>query len=162
MRKRLKTHDMLRQWDVGDATNLNLFLCPFCKMVPDSHNHLFFECSFPSQVWSLVRSRAGMDGIGPIWDDIVDWIKPLSTKRSIVSVVARLVLAATTYFIWQERNFRLFQNQSRKVAQVRDIIVHNVRLKLLTFRFKKMNSVVLLLDTWNVSDVFAEGLNTTT
>ncbi|GJV90866.1 hypothetical protein Tco_1538679 [Tanacetum coccineum] len=109
---KLKTHDMLRQWDVGDATKLNLFLCPFCKLVSNSHNHLFLECLFPLQVWYMVCSRAGMDGIDPIWDDIVDWIKPLSTKRSVFSVVARLVL---------ERNLRLFHLPREKPSLISEL-----------------------------------------
>ncbi|GJZ88898.1 putative reverse transcriptase domain, reverse transcriptase zinc-binding domain protein [Tanacetum coccineum] len=42
----LKTQDTLRQWDVSPTTDLNLLRCPLCDLVPDSHSHLFFECSF--------------------------------------------------------------------------------------------------------------------
>ncbi|GJW85151.1 FAR1 DNA binding domain, zinc finger, SWIM-type, MULE transposase domain containing protein [Tanacetum coccineum] len=48
-----------------------------------------------NEVWYVVRSRADMDDLGLLWDDIVDWSKTLSSKGSIVSIVARLVLAAT-------------------------------------------------------------------
>lgn len=57
--------DTLRHWDVGAATNPNLFLCSFCKLIPDSHDHVFFECSFPSQVWNMVRVMAAMDDVAP-------------------------------------------------------------------------------------------------
>ncbi|GJX55826.1 reverse transcriptase domain, reverse transcriptase zinc-binding domain protein [Tanacetum coccineum] len=40
MRRRLKTHDRMRQWDVGNDVDLNLLRCPLCKTEPDSHNHL--------------------------------------------------------------------------------------------------------------------------
>ncbi|GJS82746.1 hypothetical protein Tco_0749287 [Tanacetum coccineum] len=83
---------MLRQWDVGVSTNLNVFLCPFCKLEPDSHNH---ECNFCAQVWSMARSKAAMDGIGPNWEDIVNWIMLMSSKQSAISIIARLVLGAT-------------------------------------------------------------------
>ncbi|GJY98067.1 reverse transcriptase domain, reverse transcriptase zinc-binding domain protein [Tanacetum coccineum] len=158
----LKTQDMLRHWDIGVFTNLNMLVCPFCKMFPESHNHIFFECKFPSQVWSLMRSMTSMDEVGPCWNDIVNWIKPLANKNLIISVVARLVLAATAYFIWQERNFRLFKNQSRTISQVKDIIVHNVRLKLLAFRFKKTHNVVQALAKWNISRELYEEHNNNT
>ncbi|GKF44657.1 hypothetical protein Tco_0131209, partial [Tanacetum coccineum] len=93
---------------------------------------------------------ANMDGIGPLWDDITDWIKSLSSKGSVVSIVARLVLAAAAYFIWQKRNLRLFKNQIRSIAQVCDIIVYNVRLKMLTYRFKKSKKVEHFLEKWNI------------
>ena len=31
MQRKLKTQDLLKQWDVGDNTNLNLFQCPLCE-----------------------------------------------------------------------------------------------------------------------------------
>ncbi|GJT37967.1 hypothetical protein Tco_0937832 [Tanacetum coccineum] len=102
---------------------------------------------FVLEVWSMV-----MDGIGPVWEDIVSWIKPMATRRTFVSIVARLVIAATVYFVWQEQNFRLIKNQARTpMQQIHDIIVYNVRLKLLTFRFRKKQRVVKLLEAWNVS-----------
>ncbi|GJX80225.1 reverse transcriptase domain, reverse transcriptase zinc-binding domain protein [Tanacetum coccineum] len=156
MEKRLKTHDMLRQWDVGVSTNLNLFLCPFCKLEPDSHNYLFFECNFCAQVWSMVRAKANMDDIGPNWEDIVNWIMPMSSNRLAISIIARLVLGATTYFIWKERNLRIFKNQSRTISQVYDIILHNVRLKLRTLNFKNTWKVRLILAIWNVTRKFAD------
>ncbi|GJT98871.1 reverse transcriptase domain-containing protein [Tanacetum coccineum] len=43
MKKRLKTQDTLSSWDV-DAGLMNV--CPLCETQPDSHEHLFFDCSF--------------------------------------------------------------------------------------------------------------------
>nr|GEU48146.1 reverse transcriptase domain-containing protein [Tanacetum cinerariifolium] len=45
-------------------------------------------------IFILVLKLADMDGIGPLWDDIFDWIKPLSSKGSVASILARLVLTA--------------------------------------------------------------------
>ncbi|GJY15198.1 hypothetical protein Tco_0385620 [Tanacetum coccineum] len=44
-------------------------------------------------------------------DDIVDVIIALPKKRSVRGIITRLVFAASTYFIWQERNSRLFKSQ---------------------------------------------------
>ncbi|GJX93279.1 sodium/hydrogen exchanger 6, partial [Tanacetum coccineum] len=46
LKKKLKTQDRLRQWDVGPNTDLNLLRCPLCDLVPNSYDYLFFECSF--------------------------------------------------------------------------------------------------------------------
>ncbi|GKC51331.1 ribonuclease H-like domain-containing protein [Tanacetum coccineum] len=61
------------------------------------------------------------------------------------------MLAATSYFIWQERNNRLFGKDARNVQQVRDAIVSIIRLKLLTFCFKNTSQVTRLLDAWKIS-----------
>ncbi|GJY76877.1 homeodomain-like protein [Tanacetum coccineum] len=61
----LRTQDKLWQWDVGESTDLSLLHCPLCNLIPDSHKHLFFACSFSSQVWHYVRSMADMDLLPP-------------------------------------------------------------------------------------------------
>lgn len=48
----LKTHDRLQAWDVSKKRTH--FSCVFCSLQPDSHDHLFFECSYSRQVWSKV------------------------------------------------------------------------------------------------------------
>ena len=45
-KRKLKTQDVLRHWDVNDSTNLNLMWCPLCELQPDSHQHLFFNVLF--------------------------------------------------------------------------------------------------------------------
>nr|GEW60009.1 hypothetical protein [Tanacetum cinerariifolium] len=60
MRNGLKTHDKMRQWDVSGDTDLNLLRCALCDNCPDSHMHLFFECTFSAKVWNYVRDLAAV------------------------------------------------------------------------------------------------------
>ncbi|GJU68869.1 reverse transcriptase domain, reverse transcriptase zinc-binding domain protein [Tanacetum coccineum] len=105
--QKLKTQDQLRQWDVGPDTNLNLLRCPLCDLVLASHSHLFFECSFSMQSWSHVHALSGLDVIPLRLADVVSFLIPISKGGSVVSVVAWILLAATTYYLWNERNSRL-------------------------------------------------------
>ncbi|GJW47654.1 hypothetical protein Tco_0079300 [Tanacetum coccineum] len=68
MKKRLKTQDMLSNWDIAAGLSS---VCPLCEMQPDSHEHLFFDCSFSQQVWSRVKHFAGLMGSSPSLDSIV-------------------------------------------------------------------------------------------
>ncbi|GKC26417.1 zinc knuckle CX2CX4HX4C containing protein, partial [Tanacetum coccineum] len=97
--QKLKTQDRLRQWDVGPSIDLNLLRCPLCELVPDSHDHLFFECSFSSQVWSQVRVLCGIDSISPQLGDVIAFIIPISkAKWSIVfSLGSWLLLLLITF-----------------------------------------------------------------
>ena len=81
---------------------------------------------------------------------IVDSFIPISKKRSARSVIAKLVFAAASYFIWQERNYRLFKNQKRSKDQVVDVIKSTVLLKLLTCRFKKTTQMEAFLHLWKL------------
>nr|GEU31439.1 hypothetical protein [Tanacetum cinerariifolium] len=51
------------------------------------------------EVWSLVRSLAGMESVPPRLEDIVNWLRPMAAKRSFKSVVGKLLFASTAYFV---------------------------------------------------------------
>ncbi|GKE64669.1 hypothetical protein Tco_1518830, partial [Tanacetum coccineum] len=58
-------------------------------------------------------------------------------KKNIGSVVNKLILAVAVYFIWQERNFRMFKGESRSEDVMFNLIYDNVKSKLMTIRVKK-------------------------
>nr|GEW13022.1 hypothetical protein [Tanacetum cinerariifolium] len=123
MRRCLKTQDMLRQWELGSGTDLNNLSCALCSSQADSHEHLFYECSFSSKVWCSIRHLAAMDNVSPNLQDIVSVLQPIATKRTTISIIGRLLFAASSYFLWIERNNRLFKGMKRSPEDVRDIIL---------------------------------------
>ncbi|GJR74108.1 hypothetical protein Tco_0086473 [Tanacetum coccineum] len=136
MRNSLKTQDHMRQWDVGNDVDLNLLQCALCESQQDSHTHLFFECPFSVKVWNYMRSLAGMELVPPVLQDIVAYIQPMQHKRTVKSIFGKLVLAASAYFIWNERNDRLFKKVKKSPEDIRDHIMITLRLKILSLRFK--------------------------
>ncbi|GJW81213.1 hypothetical protein Tco_0145188 [Tanacetum coccineum] len=80
--------------------------------------------------------------------------QPLAKSRKAKSIIGKLLLAAASYFIWIERNNRLFKNVKRKPEELRDIVMVTVRLKLLTFRFKNTAMVNRLLNHWKMASNF--------
>ncbi|GJX65691.1 hypothetical protein Tco_0300034 [Tanacetum coccineum] len=118
----------------------------------DSHNHLFLSCIFSFQVWDHVKIYDGVPTNVASLDSIVTHLIPIFRKRSARTVIAKLMFAASCYFIWQEKNYMLFKNQKRSQDQIIDVIKSNVRLKFLTCKFKRMNNVKALLHLWKLSD----------
>ncbi|GJZ55722.1 hypothetical protein Tco_0610915 [Tanacetum coccineum] len=108
---KLKTQDTLSQWDVSSNTDLNLLKCPLYDMQPDSHDHLFFECVFSLHVWEHVKRFMSIPNIPSDLSSILDFLIPLAKIRSARSVIAKLVFAASCYFIWQEHNYILFKKK---------------------------------------------------
>ncbi|GKC13835.1 pentatricopeptide repeat-containing protein [Tanacetum coccineum] len=105
MLKKLKTHDLLRQWDV-------------------SH-------------FSLEGTVAGLI--------------PISRKSLAIRVSLKdFVVAASSCFIWQERNNCIFKKGGRKVEQLRDVIVATVRFKLMSLHFKSSASFARCLAIWQI------------
>ncbi|PWA88844.1 Lupus La protein [Artemisia annua] len=150
LQRKLKTQDVLRQWDVGPLIDLNLSRCSLCELVPDSHTHLFFECHFSSQVWTRVMQKIGMSSTLLSLDHITAWLLSYGKSRSTNSIISKLVFAASSYFIWQERNARLFKQKKRSIEQVTEVIISTVRLKLLTFHFKRTIRVERVLARWKL------------
>nr|GEV96230.1 hypothetical protein [Tanacetum cinerariifolium] len=128
MRNSLKTQDKLRQWDVGIGTDLSQVTCVFCSSQPDSHAHLFFECPFSDQ--------------------------PIAHQRTVFSVIGRLLLETSAYYIWDERNKRVFKKAKRSWTDIRDIIITTVRLKLFTLKFKYKARVIKFLADWKMPNNF--------
>ncbi|GKE39719.1 hypothetical protein Tco_1463124 [Tanacetum coccineum] len=74
------------------------------------------------------------------YKEVVDYLIPLAKRRACSSVIAKLVFSASVYYIWQERNARLFSNQKRTITQLSEVIKSAVHLKLLSCSFKKMRA----------------------
>nr|GEW53521.1 hypothetical protein [Tanacetum cinerariifolium] len=145
MKERLKMQDRVCSWDVSASLSTQ---CPLCDLQPDSHKHLFFECPFSRQVWNHMKCLADLDGTRPE----LSIIKPFAKRRSSKSVIAKLVLAACAYFIWQERNARLFKSQRRSVLQVIEGIIVSVRLKLVSCRFKRSRDGESFSRIWRLQE----------
>nr|GEU88603.1 hypothetical protein [Tanacetum cinerariifolium] len=99
----------------------------------------------------VVRMKlAGMDTVPARLVDIVEYLQHIATQRSAESIIGRLLLAASSYFIWIERNNRTFKQVKRTPKDIRDTIMVTVRLKLLTLKFKNTIRVNQLLSFWNM------------
>ncbi|GKG14993.1 hypothetical protein Tco_0354593, partial [Tanacetum coccineum] len=92
-----------------------------------------------------------MYAIPPYLIDVVSFIVLLSKGKTVVSILSRIAVTATSYYIWLERNGRLFKKKTSTPDQIVDVIFSIVRLKLVTFKFKKMSTKSrLLLDQWKI------------
>ncbi|GKC21587.1 GRF1-interacting factor 1-like protein [Tanacetum coccineum] len=91
IKRKLKTQDMLRQWNVTPGITLSSLMCPLCETQKDSHEHLFFDCRFSKQVWTHVKSLSGISNIPAGLSNIVDFLIPLAKKKSARCVIAKLL-----------------------------------------------------------------------
>nr|GEW02599.1 hypothetical protein [Tanacetum cinerariifolium] len=111
-----------------------------------------WECIRPRaiEVWKQLISFICMPNVLVPLSLIVDFLNLLANKRTTRSVIVKLVFAASCYFIWQERNNRLFSKQKRSEDQVIEAIKSTVRLKLLSCKFKKTKNVQMYLHQWEL------------
>ncbi|GJT84690.1 hypothetical protein Tco_1066407 [Tanacetum coccineum] len=103
-------------------------------------------------VWDSMKVMAGLSNVMGSITVIVDTLIPMSKHRSARSVIAKLVVAACCYYIWQEQNFRLFKNKKRSPQHVIDCIKASARLKLLSCYFKKSKDAMEVIRLWGLPD----------
>lgn len=136
--RRLPTQDRLIQWK-NEPPDLK---CVFCKLVVESHNHLFFECSFSNRLWSIIKKEVGISTSPDTWDDILNmW---MTGRWRSWSTVHRLAISATVYHIWLERNREYFDKQHQSIEAVAAIIKKEVLIRMawkMTKRQEALNGV---------------------
>ncbi|KAK1421764.1 hypothetical protein QVD17_24373 [Tagetes erecta] len=102
------------------------------------------------KIWKKVRSFTDLGHIEGIWDNIVRFLITRGKWESINSIIDRLVIGATSYYVWQERNARLFTSNKRNPNQISALILENVRLKLVSMEKKKRLMNGNTIKRWNL------------
>lgn len=146
IQNKLLTQERMHSW------NLNVNdRCAFCNYQRDSVNHLFFNCQFSQEVCRQFSYLGVFVPMNIPWSEIVDYATANWTTKSLVHVVNKIVLGSLVYFIWQERNLRLFQHKHRTTNQMVKLIKEEVRLKILGLKIRKNIRVFQTLRLWNIS-----------
>ncbi|KAI3742398.1 hypothetical protein L1987_60079 [Smallanthus sonchifolius] len=139
------------RWEWPDAWR-DLFPVLF-QLSPLTLNPLKSDVIKWKKIWCSLRCKAGMSHIQGRWDDIATWLVPRASSKSALVIIGKLLMAATAYYIWQERNFRYFNNQLRPPEKLEEVIVEMIRLKLHSFKFKKNDRVKKILEDWKIASV---------
>ncbi|XP_021986640.1 uncharacterized protein LOC110883102 [Helianthus annuus] len=149
-KRKLWTQDRILRWNHRVTGSMNQMCCLLCYADLETHDHLFFQCSYSTTVWNIVRDKVGMNSIQQRWEDIARWFVPRAKSRAVYAIASKLVVAASAYVIWSERNARYFSNRLRPPEKISDIILSTVRDKLLSFKYKNSNNVRQFLEEWKM------------
>ena len=84
MLNRLKTQDRVKIWE-----NSGSLLCPFCLIISDSHDHLFFQCEFSNAIWNHCCSKTGIDVSYSNWNDLVLKMCSGLKSRSVENLIKK-------------------------------------------------------------------------
>ncbi|KAI8539117.1 hypothetical protein RHMOL_Rhmol09G0156000 [Rhododendron molle] len=118
----------------------------------ESHAYLFFDCQFSAIIWSRVLRKNNISrGPFSLHQELI-WASAQRKGKSFCSTVYKLSLAATSYFLWGERNMRIFQNKSRDVDGLVAAILDAIRAKLCSFNSVKFSCLNRqICDDWLLS-----------
>ncbi|KAF3526095.1 hypothetical protein F2Q69_00047224 [Brassica cretica] len=100
---RCPTRDRLIKW--GLKVPLTYLLC---NSEAESRNHLFHECNFSFDMWSMSANRLRIQP-NRLWDQNVNPMQQLPRQRGHrpLRLLTLLAWQSTIYWTWSERNTRL-------------------------------------------------------
>lgn len=139
MLKRLPTRDRLRRWGMNTPTS-----CVLCSNGEESHEHLFFECSFSGGIWDYLAAKF-LPNPPSLLSAASSWIlhHNLPQNSKIITII-KLILQSAVYHIWKERNSRIFTAVESTIAALRLVIDRTIRNRLLSFPGPNLHSLSLL------------------
>ena len=100
VRNRMSTLDIVALWCQGLDTT-----CVLCKSAAESRDHLFFECSFSTQVWEYIAKGVLRSSYTNVWSEILAFIED-ERRENMSKFCLRYALQATSYAVWRERETR--------------------------------------------------------
>ena len=146
MKKKLGTQDRLYNPLPG-------VLCLFCGSQPETHDHLFFECTVSKQVCDLVKSKAECQIPDLPWAEMIEWMATNWRGKTLGTQIKKLCLSSMIYLLWRDRNQRFHTNSVSSPEAVALLITEQVRLKLSTFRGVEMTDLNKSYQArWNLPD----------
>ena len=107
---RLDTHDRRSHWDPS-------LRCYLCGIQAEDHSHLFFNCTFSSQIWRLFQLKCGISIPHLDWFSLIGWLSLTWKDGSLSNVLSKICMATSVYYIWSERNLRAHSNNSNSATQ---------------------------------------------
>ncbi|KAJ6761537.1 hypothetical protein OIU74_024231, partial [Salix koriyanagi] len=125
---RLRTID--RMYGRSDMDQMNI--CSLCSCHPETHSHIFFQCSYAKAVWQRANVRLSTKWPEDVsWNQTWEWgAQHYNCKETVNHRIPCMILAATVYHLWYERNARTFNDQYRTIAEISEEIQSTIRLKI--------------------------------
>nr|XP_016495350.1 PREDICTED: uncharacterized protein LOC107814450 [Nicotiana tabacum] len=100
--------------------------CSLCNSKEETVDHLFFKCTYSSSVWTAMLQWKGIQRQPMMWANELEWAGKYYRGRSTTAELYKLVLAGTLYYIWQERNDKIFKRVQRSEVTLRRAITQDV------------------------------------
>ncbi|KAH0666117.1 hypothetical protein KY285_027323 [Solanum tuberosum] len=63
------------------------------------------------------------------WTEEIYWAISHATGKAIQDKVYRMTLAAAVYYVWQERNYRIFQKEERTTKMITKSIIQEIHYR---------------------------------
>ena len=92
---RLATHDRISKYTPGPLA------CVFCHSHMESHDHLFFACSYSTFVWQDLMQRCDLVWNRHTWQDTLIWMAQHLKGKKAHHLIPKMCLGVAVYGLWR-------------------------------------------------------------
>ncbi|KAI8573525.1 hypothetical protein RHMOL_Rhmol01G0284300 [Rhododendron molle] len=126
---RLATKDRLLKWGMAMHDQ-----CVLCSASVETDEHLFFHCTFSSQLWKSLQKdltfQCPFNGL----PQIMDWMFQVNNGPQFSCSLSKVALAALIYHVWGARNGRIFKSFCLSVQQLEINVRTDIRACVSSWR----------------------------
>ncbi|KAL0455426.1 UNVERIFIED_CONTAM: LINE-1 reverse transcriptase [Sesamum latifolium] len=102
--------------------------CVLCRASTlETHYHLFFSCPFALECLREIRATVTFHWPYSSWDTAIRWAAARWRGKHVVNASYKALLASLVYHLWEERNYRIFQQTERTPVVIARVIVSEIR-----------------------------------
>ena len=123
------------------------------KRSGECRDHLFFGCRFSRSIWEKILSLSEQSRLIGTWSEELQWAIQNLKGRKLLHIILRVAWRAYIYYVWKERNGRMYGNSIVTSLQVLEHIKEAVRIKLAGLRFPKTIENEGLCRRWELYNV---------
>ncbi|XP_019235524.1 PREDICTED: uncharacterized protein LOC109215865 [Nicotiana attenuata] len=124
IQRRLPTVDRLQKIGIQVAQ-----VCVFCGQEEEIFEHLFFECSYTSDVWKRLLNWMGIQRQIQTWEEELQWVTYHARKKKGIGNIIVAVFGMLLHSLWRDRNSIRLQNGSTSAEQICREITSYVHIK---------------------------------
>ena len=125
--------------------------CILCKSAAKTKDHLFYGCAFLKQIWKEVLNLSTYSRDPSDWDEELQRTIQRTKGKNLKAIILRIAWNTAIYFIWTERNRRIYQDKERTRMQVMEMIKEVIRIRLIGLKNVKLDSINFsLYRVWNL------------
>ncbi|XP_039038587.1 uncharacterized protein LOC120176171 [Hibiscus syriacus] len=126
--------------------------CIFCDLVPETRNHIFFECDYAKSLWKAILLLCGVNRRISHWEGELSWAAHCLKGKSLLTRVFKLALTSYVYVIWRERNKRLYGGLLRPMSDILLSIKTDIQIRLDGWPINRSDSRnIALCVSWGIS-----------
>ena len=107
---RLATGARVLSWN-RDASGI----CYLCNSCLETRDHLFFSCTFTSEIWDALARGLFKQEFTSDWSQLINIVSAPRSDR-VERFLMRYLFQATVYTVWRERNGRRHEEKPKSAT----------------------------------------------